>query len=115
MLRKEITINIYSNYKVILLYCNYDTASKFFKRTINEEISEVEGLTVTCPDTYKSYVWVNSACPCWQVSLVHETVHVALDMCKIFTLKNIEHSQEQFTYLVDYIYGELFKYLNNTL
>ena len=43
MVRKETTINIYSNYKVIMLYCDYDTVCKFFKNKVKDEIEETGG------------------------------------------------------------------------
>lgn len=56
MIRKETTINIYSNYKVILLYCDYKDVCKFFKNKVKDEIKETGGLTCTFPDLFKSYI-----------------------------------------------------------
>lgn len=102
MIRKETTINIYSNYKDVC---------KFFKNKVKDEIKETGGLTCTFPDLFKSYIWINTKSACKQSTLVHEACHTAFDICKIFKINNIEYNQEPFAYLVDYIFEKFYKHI----
>lgn len=111
MIRKETTINIYSNYKVILLYCDYKDVCKFFKNKVKDEIKETGGLTCTFPNLFKSYIWINTKASHKQSTLVHEACHVSLDICKILNIKEIEYNQEPFAYLVDYIFEKFYKHI----
>lgn len=41
----------------------------------------------------------------------HEAVHAAYEILKIAEVKHNYHNQEPLAYLVDYIYGEVYKYV----